>query len=125
MDNYEKLYKEALERAKEIIAKEGSFVRVTPVLIESIFPELQKNEGKKIRKALLEMVHDTTGDELWIDYNVHKEDAIAWLEKQDVEMRGVVSFMDVNSETEWDDIHKFLRMNLYGEKVKLLIIREE
>ena len=28
------------------------------------------------------MVHDTTGDSLWVDYNVHKEDAIDWLEKQ-------------------------------------------
>ncbi len=33
--------------------------------------------------------------------------------------------MEVFYETEWDDIHKFLRKNLDGEKVKLLIIREE
>ena len=39
-------------------------------------------EDEKVRKALIEMVHDTTGDELWVDYNVHKEDALAWLEKQ-------------------------------------------
>lgn len=30
--------------------------------------------------------------------------------------------MDIDSETEWDDIHKFLRKNLDGEKVKLIII---
>jgi len=42
----------------------------------------QKSADERIRKALLEMVHDTTGDELLIDYDVHKEDAIAWLEKQ-------------------------------------------
>ena len=40
------------------------------------------SEDEKVRKALLEMVHDTTGDELWIDYNVHKEEALAWLERQ-------------------------------------------
>jgi hypothetical protein len=28
------------------------------------------------------MVHDTTCDELWVDYNVHKEEALDWLEKQ-------------------------------------------
>ena len=39
-------------------------------------------EDEKVRKALIEMVHDTTGDELWVDYNVHKEEALAWLEKQ-------------------------------------------
>lgn len=33
--------------------------------------------------------------------------------------------MDIYYETEWDDIHKFLRKNLDGEKVKLLIIKED
>jgi hypothetical protein len=32
--------------------------------------------------------------------------------------------MEVFYETEWDDIHKFLRKNLNGEKVKLVIIKE-
>ena len=50
--------------------------------LEEIFPELAESEDERIRKALLEMVHDTKGDELWVDYNVHKEDALAWLEKQ-------------------------------------------
>lgn len=40
------------------------------------------SEDEKVRKALLEMVHDTTGDELLVDYNVHKEEALAWLERQ-------------------------------------------
>ena len=50
--------------------------------LERTFPELKEFEDEKVRKALIEMVHDTTGDSLWIDYNVHKSDAIAWLEKQ-------------------------------------------
>ena len=41
-----------------------------------------ESEDEKVRKVLVEMVHDTTGDELWVDYNVHKEEALAWLEKQ-------------------------------------------
>ncbi|MBQ1938521.1 MAG: hypothetical protein II364_06115 [Bacteroidales bacterium] len=48
----------------------------------TLIPELAESEAERIRKALVEMVHDTTGDELWVDYNVDKEDAIAWLEKQ-------------------------------------------
>ena len=48
----------------------------------TLIPELAESEAELIRKALVEMVHDTTGDELWVDYNVDKEDAIAWLEKQ-------------------------------------------
>lgn len=39
-------------------------------------------------------------------------------------MKDAIS-MDVYYETEWDDIHKFLRKNLDGEKVKLLIIKDE
>ena len=50
--------------------------------LETLIPELKESEDERIRKALVEMVHDTTGDELWVNYNVHKEDAIAWLEKQ-------------------------------------------
>ena len=42
-----------------------------------------ESEDEKVRKALFEMVHDTTGDELWVDYNVHKEEALAWLGKQE------------------------------------------
>lgn len=44
--------------------------------------ELKESDDERIRKALLEMVHDTTGDELWVDYNIHKEEALAWIEKQ-------------------------------------------
>lgn len=45
-----------------------------------------------------------------------------WQKKQ--MMKNAIS-MDVYYETEWDDIHKFLRKNLDGEKVKLLIIKED
>lgn len=52
------------------------------IALEVLIPELADGNDKRIRKALLEMVHDTTGDELWVDYNVHKEEVLAWLEKQ-------------------------------------------
>ena len=74
--NYEEKYKQALEIAKHYHDRDNIH------FLEHIFPELRESEDEKIRKALLEMVHDTTGDSLWVDYNVHKEDAIAWLEKQ-------------------------------------------
>lgn len=79
-----KAYDEALERAKKWYNAPN--VDKIPTfgnrVIEEIFPELKESEDERIRKALVEMVHDTTGDSLWIDYNVHKEDALAWLEKQ-------------------------------------------
>lgn len=36
-------------------------------------------------------MRDTTGDSLWVDYNVHKEDALAWLKKQG-EQKPIVDF---------------------------------
>lgn len=73
MDTYEKKYKEANDK---IAARFGTNVA------KEIFSDLYESEDEKVRKALIEMVHDTTGDSLWIDYNVHKSEAIAWLEKQ-------------------------------------------
>lgn len=51
-------------------------------VIDDIVPELTEYEDERIRKQLLEVVHGFTGDSLWVDYNIHKEDAIEWLEKQ-------------------------------------------
>ena len=70
-------YDEALEKAKRLYEK-GT---ITESLCH-IFPELAESEDERIRKALIEMVHDTTGDELWVDYGIHKEETLAWLEKQ-------------------------------------------
>ena len=77
-----KAYDEALGRAKELLEIGLKDTRDKMVVL-SFFPELKESEDERIRKALLELVHDTTGDELWVDYNVHKEDALAWLEKQE------------------------------------------
>lgn len=86
MDTYEKKYKESMAKMSAFLAKHDGFTiskdgEMYKELSE-IFDELKDSEDERIRKALLEMVHDTTGDSLWVDYNVHKEDAIAWLEKQ-------------------------------------------
>ena len=51
-------------------------------VLESLFPELREFDNERIRKALLNMIHDTADYDLWVDYDVHKDDAIAWLEKQ-------------------------------------------
>lgn len=74
-----KAYDELKVKAQELT--EDGYIDKLALL--DLFPELkEESEDEKIRKALLELVHDTTGDELWVDYNVHKEDALAWLEKQ-------------------------------------------
>ena len=79
--DYENLYKNALERARVWKEKSGMPADKQGIL-DDIFPELAGSEDEKVRKALVEMVRDRTGDELWVDYNVHKEEVLAWLEKQ-------------------------------------------
>ena len=76
-----KRYDEAIKKAESKIKNNKDHVLYEDDIIE-IFPELMENGSEKIRKALLKFVHDTTGDDLWIYYDVHKEDALAWLEKQ-------------------------------------------
>ena len=51
-------------------------------MLLDIFPELTMSEDERIRKALIEMIHDTTGDECEDCYHVSKESVLAWLEKQ-------------------------------------------
>lgn len=76
-----KRYNEAINIAKSKIKNDKNHVLYEDDVIE-IFPELKENEDESIRKALLEIVNDTKGDDLWINYNVHKEEVAAWLEKQ-------------------------------------------
>ena len=76
-----KRYDEVVEKARQLCA----YPTTKPFIsdLQDLFPELKESEDERIRKALIEMVHDTTGDELWVDYGIHKEEALAWLEKRD------------------------------------------
>lgn len=83
--DYEKKYKEALERAREIIKdseirgfKDNLFY--TKEDFEAIFPELNESEDEKIRKELisfLQLPHPQFVGER------KQEKWIAWLEKQE------------------------------------------
>lgn len=70
--DYEKAYKDALERAKSVIKECGDNKgRIT--MIESIFPELAVSEDERIRKELIELIAKHCGKtcEMYL-----------WLEKQ-------------------------------------------
>jgi hypothetical protein len=79
-----KAYDETIEKLRNFYRDYDTISRLINVKEElaNLIPELKESEDEGIRKALVELVHDTTGDSLWVDYNVHKEDALAWLEKQ-------------------------------------------
>lgn len=91
MNNYEKKYKEALERAKKNYDAAQDLSNDSEIGVEcfkntliNIFPGLNESEDEKIRKSLIkilnEIVIDTNYKELDIDYNI--KDMVAWLEKQ-------------------------------------------
>lgn len=78
--DYEKAYKEALERAKEFQkSKEGLCV----LTAESIFPELAESEDEKIRKGLIDIFNTALGqDFLQRKAGLNEKEVIAYLEKQ-------------------------------------------
>lgn len=73
--NYEKKYKEALEKARQF--SERPLEEDSSSIVEYIFPELADSEDERIRKALIRF-HKSTID---VD-GIKSEDIIAWLKKQ-------------------------------------------
>lgn len=85
--DYEKKYKEALERAKGIINyyKECNRSDETAIEdLEQIFPELKESEDERVRKWLIKYFNkaDFNGMLEYVN-GIKSEDIIAWLEKQD------------------------------------------
>ena len=75
--DYEKAYKEALERAKKVHKYSSDIAEIKRM--EDIFPELAESDDEKIRKAQLDYWRSVGGKE-W--HGVPVQEAIAWLEKQ-------------------------------------------
>ena len=81
-----KAYDEAIEKIKYVM-EHG----VSPVLnkedLQDIFPELQKSEDEKIRKALIDgftvMKESKNCGKTFSNHNIPVTDILAWLEKQD------------------------------------------
>lgn len=84
--DYEKSYKDALDRAKKL--KETSDSTAVIDGCEQIFPELQGNEDEKMRKWIIDgirynMSYNMRNETLLhLAYKKKAEKAIAWLEKQ-------------------------------------------
>lgn len=80
--DYEKAYKEALERAKE---KHDEYIRldndnVVPKDIEYIFPELAESKDERIRKELIEYFRWNSQGQLLNDFS--NREVFDWFEKQ-------------------------------------------
>ena len=84
--DYEKRYKEALNKAKELMKTSVAFDRFT---IEHIFPELKESKDEKIRKVLVDYFKRYKEEECGIKtfYGIPADDILAWLEKQGIQPR--------------------------------------
>ena len=78
MMDYEKKYKDALERAREFQKSKDGLCVLTA---ESIFPELNESEDEKIRKELIFYLGDMPED-TELRNGVTNRDVLSWLEKQ-------------------------------------------
>lgn len=78
--NYEKKYKEALERARNIRFGDPNSATAN-VVCEEIFPELAESDDEKIRKEILSIVKSYR-ENCITEGNHRFDDCIAWLEKQ-------------------------------------------
>lgn len=75
--DYEKKYKDALQRAKHALdCDRNNLVSTDIPLIYSIFPELKENDDERIRKELIELIS------CMHDADPRKKSWITWLEKQ-------------------------------------------
>ena len=82
--DYEKKYKEALERARKIHNEHQA--QCFDVMVK-VFPELKESEDERIRKALINVFSTHQGYEVFFGASV--EDILAWLEKQGQESKKV------------------------------------
>ena len=77
--DYEKKYKEALERAKQF--SEKPYLEDSKGIVGYIFPELAESEDERIRKSLIDMLKN--------DEKCYLKE-IAWLEKQGEQKPAVI-----------------------------------
>lgn len=76
--NYEKKYKEALERARQF--SEHPLQEDSSNIVEYIFPELQESKDERIRKEIIETFKILGDGKIPVDINY--ADIFTWLEKQ-------------------------------------------
>lgn len=121
--DYEKKYKEALERAKEKrdeykrLDGEKSFV---PSDIEYIFPELSESEDEKTRKELIEALKQLDREKTPVDSYPYLE-WVSWLEKQGEVKESLISQHDNKICKENDSLFPELTEN-EGERIRKTII---
>ena len=78
--DYERKYKEALERARKIENREPIDVPDGTSIPVTIFPELKESEDERIRKELIRAFKSLNTIKVW--NGIERTNILAWLEKQ-------------------------------------------
>lgn len=118
--DYEKKYKEALQKAKQRLdCDKNGFISTDKALLLSMFPELKESEDEKIRKELIDFLQETIDNvgkspNIWTMSNAKKW--IAWLEKQGeqkstLKMKTPEESLGIDSDT----YNKIVDEYIYGE----------
>lgn len=79
--DYEKAYKEALDRAKKVNECKAEDKLPGTRICEYIFPELKEEDDDRIKKWLIAQLKIKLGDNATLNNMIFK--AISWIEKQD------------------------------------------
>lgn len=104
--DYEKKYRETLERASIAYKDEDRHLRAT---LERIFPELKESEDEKIRKAILELVRQSSE----ILGKQNQNNMISWLERQDEQKLAEITKKEIiNKACEWIEKNKHFHKEL-------------
>ena len=106
--DYEKAYKEALDRAKKVNECKAEDKLPGTRICEYIFPELKEEDDDRIKKWLIAQLKIKLGDNATLNNMIFK--AISWLEKQGEQKQE----WSKDDENEYDHILKTL--NLVAEE---------
>ena len=79
--DYEKKYKDALEKAKEVYNRKDA-TDGGKLILESMFPELKESEDEKMREMAIKAVYAPEAQSCIKSWGINPDDVIAWLEKQ-------------------------------------------
>ena len=102
--DYEKKYKEALERAKEMISNECSSEH-TKTVCQEIFPQLAESEDERTREDIMHFLYAWRGDtkvEKWLAW-LEKQKPAEWSEEDGYRIRWIISLLTTMQEKGIDD----------------------
>ena len=74
----------AYDKALKVANKYKDIQIMFPLIQDEMFPELRESEDtdEKVRKALIKLVTNHASMDLFIEYDIHLDEALDWLEKK-------------------------------------------